>query len=311
MTYNEFTNQVIEKLRDSLKGNPSVVTNTVIKNNGVVKTGITIMYPGEEVSPNIYLDDFYDENIDTDKVDEIAESIKDLYYKSLPPKGMDVEFYFDYEKVREKLSLKVVNRELNENLLKNVPHYSFLDMKVVVYCKVKNDTIGNGSILVHNEHLSTWNVSKEKLFEDAYNNFINCDEPELVNITDILLGMMGESFLTDEEKERLKEEIDKLNDMYETIPMKVLSNKDRFFGASQILNEKYLCNLCNSFESDFYILPSSIHELIIIPDKLASSAWELKEMVRTVNETSVAREELLSDSVYFFSKQDKKVMIAM
>lgn len=311
MTFKDFTKAVVRDLYEILEGNPTISDNSIVKNNGVYKTGITIMYPGEVISPNIYLNDFYREDISEDEVMKVAMAIKGYYYKCRPKKSFDVSFFLNYEDVKDRIFLKIINESLNEELLKNVPHFPFLDMQVVAYCKVCDETIGSGSILVLYSHIEKWGIDEEKLFKDAYINLLNNEEPELMDITDILENMLGQTSLTMDEKESIQGDIDSLKEMYDTLPMHVLSNKERLFGASIILNEDYLYNLCKSFNSDFYILPSSIHELILIPKNYASSVWELKDMVRTVNETSVVREELLSNSVYYFSERERRVMLAM
>lgn len=311
MTISEFADRIIVYLRDELDGNPKISRREVIKNNGVERTGITIIYPDENVSPNIYLDDYFYEDITDEEVSDIAKRVKSFYLKCRPNGKVDVSFYLNYNEAKDKIQLKVVNKDMNKDLLEDIPHYDFLDMQVVAYCKVSQDFIGQGTILVRNDHLNRWGIDEERLFSDAFINFLNEEEPQLMSIAELLEMMADDEKLTKEQRMAILEDVIKMREMYSTLPMHVLTNKTKIFGASLILNEDYLYNLSKSFKSDFYILPSSIHELILIPSEFVSSVWELKDMVKTVNETAVVQEELLSDSVYLFSKSDRKVMIAM
>ena len=88
------------------------------------------------------------------------------------------------------------------------------------------------------------------------------------------------------------------------VPMYVLSNKTKIHGAACILYENVVKDFADYLNRDIFILPSSVHEVILVPSQGAQKAQNLVEMVREVNETQVEEEEILSDSVYYFSRED-------
>ena len=93
-------------------------------------------------------------------------------------------------------------------------------------------------------------------------------------------------------------------------PMYVLTNRKRCNGAACVLYEQVLENFAKKINDNLYILPSSVHEVIMIPASFAGKASQLREMVEEINATQVEDEEVLSDSVYFFNRMTKKLELA-
>ena len=91
------------------------------------------------------------------------------------------------------------------------------------------------------------------------------------------------------------------------VPMYVLSNKSKLNGSGCLFYHNLLHNLCEKLECDLYILPSSIHEVILIPAYDHDSYDELTSMVKEVNSTQLSKEEILSDHVYFYSRETGQI----
>ena len=92
-------------------------------------------------------------------------------------------------------------------------------------------------------------------------------------------------------------------EMPEVSGMYVASNSDKLNGSSVILYRDMLKNFAESHDVEkLYILPSSLHEVIIIPDdaNMEKDIQMLNEMVVSVNCTQVQPEEILSDHVYVY-----------
>ena len=92
-----------------------------------------------------------------------------------------------------------------------------------------------------------------------------------------------------------------------TMPMYVVSNKKNLFGASAILYSDYLEEWAEELECDLYVIPSSVHELLVMPAAHAYSGEEITEMIREINRTQVAREEILSDHVYIYRRNEGRI----
>lgn len=287
MNYNVFGNEVKQEVEKLLGSEVRVELRQITKNNGIILEGLCILEKGSYVSPTIYLEDFYREYKDGVSLKEIAGRIYDIYEKRCRNIPFSLEYFLDFEKIKENIFCKLVNREMNQELLRDVPSVSFLDLSVVFICAVKNEEFGNGSVLIREEHRKHWKVSKELLYEYARENTFRLRPFELKSMEELI-----EDLVEPEERKLLKE-----------IPMYVLSNRDRVFGAAGILYDRILSSAGARLEEDFYVLPSSVHEVILVPGHVAGSEKELHTMVHEVNHTQVEPEEVLSENVYHYDRK--------
>lgn len=69
-------------------------------------------------------------------------------------------------------------------------------------------------------------------------------------------------------------------------------------GAGCIFYPEFMDQAAEKLQGDFFVLPSSVHEVILLPDNGQMDFHELEAMVRQINETEVAPQDRLSDSVY-------------
>ena len=89
--------------------------------------------------------------------------------------------------------------------------------------------------------------------------------------------------------------------------MYVLGNERKLFGAAVMLYDGLLEKMSEIIGGDFYLLPSSLHELILIPDEGREKGGDLWKMVCEINETQVEPEDVLTDSVYYYSGKNKRL----
>ena len=93
--------------------------------------------------------------------------------------------------------------------------------------------------------------------------------------------------------------------------MYIVSNEKKLNGASAILYKDSLQSIARRLNSDFYIIPSSVHEVIAIPYNDFTKKQEsfLKETIAFVNNTEVSTQDVLSNNLYFFSREDNELKI--
>ena len=159
----------------------------------------------------------------------------------------------------------------------------------------------NASVLIRNEHLSYWNVSTKDLLLLAQKN-----TPFLLNsccdsLTELLLPVVEQ--LPFQEQEDTKHAFSSTS----TDPMYVLTNQQRFLGACCILYDNVLKEIANRLNCDLYILPSSIHEVILMPATVTESVRALSQMVCDINQSEVAAEEILSDHIYYYHRNTDSI----
>ena len=287
LNYNAFENEIKQEVERLLGTEVRVELRRITKNNGIILEGICILEKGSNVSPTIYLEEFYQEYRNGMSLKEIASRICEVYEKRCRNIPFSLEYFLDFEKMKERIFCKLVSRELNQELLREVPNVPYLDLAVVFICAVENEEFGNGSILIREEHRKLWKIPQELLYEYARENTFRLRPFELKSMEELIADMVEPG-----EKKLLKE-----------IPMYVLSNRDRVFGAAGILYDRVLSSAGARLEDDFYVLPSSVHEVILVPDHVAGSEKELHAMVHEVNHTQVEPEEVLSESVYHYDRK--------
>lgn len=296
MNFDLFKEQIVNALQIIFEDTKVSVTS-VEKNNGVILDGILFFNPQKNLSPTIYINGYYEQYLDGQKLEDIVETIAKIYRDNLPEKNFDVTFYTDWQRVKHNIVYCLVNYEKNADLLKNVPHFRFLDCAIVFRCLAKCDIYGTATILVKNEHLKFWNIDTDELHDVAMINTPELLPAEISNIMDILKDM-------DVVDEDMSEAIGR------EFPMYVLTNQSKLNGSACILYKNILKDLAIKTNSNLYLLPSSIHEIIIIPTNTYSEDRDaLKEMVASVNSTMLITEEILSDSVYLYDRKNSEIVM--
>jgi len=156
---------------------------------------------------------------------------------------------------------------------------------------IEDRELGCGNVLVHSDHLKLWNISEEVLHEYARENTMKLRPFKLQRLDNLI-----EELCPTEDPFRV-----------EGLPMYVLTNTERMFGASGLLYDRLLFMAGEELEDDYYILPSSIHELILVPQKVVEDPEYFEWMVHEINENELAPEDVLSDHVYFYDRSHHRL----
>lgn len=300
MNYEEFLDYVKESISKFMGGEYTVTLNKVMKNNGLELTGLVIMKKEQMAAPTIYLDEFYEQYNLGREMKEIFEEIVEIYDENSHKLNVDLTFFMDYHQVRDRVMYKLLNYEQNKQLLEEVPYRKFLDLAVVFYVEVNHDDLGYGSVLIHNSHMDVWNITEKELYEAAMENTPKHLKYRLTSMD----GIIEEIFCNTVHQDFLEEEDAEKNDMY------VLTNCNMMFGAACMLYEGLIRKISDKLNCNLYILPSSIHELIIIPkDGFSDSKKELCDLVRYVNENQVERVDRLSNCVYEYIREKDEICV--
>lgn len=316
MNYSQFIIKMKENLQQRLGEEVKVETISVQKNNGVIMQGIAIRKNEEKVVPTIYMERFYVDYLEGRDLEDILEDFLEIYEEQGGTDAADFEFYKDYEKVKKRLAVKLINREKNEAMLAEMPHREFLDMAVVFYCLVDSPLSGTAAILIKNAHMKNWDVTTEKLYEDALTNAESMLPGTIRTMEELLSRMVLEDEVPIWEwKREEQEDFPKLEGVAEEsrepedIPLLVLTNSRRYLGASCMLYTGLLERFAKRIDKNLYILPSSVHEVILLPEDRVNRSANLIHMVVEVNRTQLAPEEILSDTVYYYDRKSGEISI--
>lgn len=295
MEYREFLENVRKEVESRYDSNVSVTLNHVMKNNGTELDGITIMEKDKNIAPTIYINSFYDRYREGVSLKAVVSEIIRIYNQNKNSININADYFENYENVRKTIVYKLVNYQKNKKLLEDVPYKRVLDLAVVFYCLIEQRKGVSATALIHNEHLRIWNVTEDEIYNDALKNTPVLLAGSIVPMSKILSEIAGTATADNDEKvcEYTGEDI-----------LYVLTNSSRVNGAACILYDNLLKKFANDVHSDLYILPSSVHEVIIVPKKNAFDKSELADMVREVNEQGVSQDEILSDNVYEYNRKN-------
>lgn len=305
MKIENFSKEVKEALER--KTEYKVKEMKIKKNNGVMLYAITLKEDGINIAPTIYLEDYFDNYREYNwSIEQVADKIIEIYKKHCFKHNVDTDFFTNYGTAKQRIVYKLINFDRNKYWLKEIPHIRFKDLAITFYYLVNNDKFGNATILITNRHLKEWGVSTEDVYAVAEENTPKLLKARLQNMMQVLTGLVGNNLLEDVEGSKSVTELFEADDY----DMYVLSNSTKLYGAAVILYDDILKEFADKMQSNLYILPSSIHEVIIIPDKGTMTKKKLQEMVKEVNETQVPEQEVLSDTVYYFDRNTNKIEMA-
>ncbi len=251
-----------------------------VRKGDFIEIGITVGKPDVQIRPNIYLSEFEDlpdEQI-ADKVIEIYEKTKDGM------QNFDMSTYTDYEKAKQNFRLCIRPQTSNEEDIKQ----NYLDLELFVKCKV-----AGGHITVKKNHVELWNVDESEVFEIAK---VNSRKEYTID------GMVD--FMRELGQEEIEDEF---SDVFETKPIYVINNTTRFLGAAAIANTDFLANFASKI-GNFYIIPSSIHECLAIPEKFVENTDDLRTLIAIVNNYQVAPADRLSYNLYYFNGNEVEIV---
>lgn len=306
MEFTSFKTLVKEEIERRAGEAYSVRLNDVMKNNGVVLCGLTVMQDDSNISPTIYLNNYYEayENGQA-TLGMVINDVMDVYNKNKVNRKLDMRYFLNYESVKGRIAYKLINTQKNKELLKDIPHMEFLDLSIVFQFLISDENIGAASILIHNAHAKLWGVDERELYKRAMQNTPKLLQYELKNMRDVIGGILH-SEINQYHEGDYNEYMEELG---RCIPMYVLSNKNRTDGAACMLYPDLIGDFAKAMGSDLYIIPSSIHELLLLPAGDDDESGYIRDIIREVNETQLLEEEILSDSLYIYDSTSKEIKI--
>ncbi len=315
-SYQSFVATIVEMVKAKMGEDYTIQIYKVIKNNSLELDSLILLKEGRSFAPNIYLQPYYEAYLDGISMEEIADRLCCVYRDCSPPvPGRD--FNYTFEAVKNNVVYRLINYEKNQKLLEKVPHLKFLDFAITFHCLVHYGQDGIGTIRITNEHISHWKVSLEELEELAAENTINQFPPRIRSMDEVIRRMMDDG---DGKNGDCKEVLrgTSLDESLEELTlgkegsrkMYILTNSQGINGATCMLYRDVLKDFSNHLKSDLFILPSSIHEIILVPYACSISKELLRDMVIDVNRNQVAKEEVLSDQVYYYSRERDAISFA-
>ncbi len=279
------------------------------KNNDILLHGLTIRKGDKdrEAVPVIYLEPYYDayrfEGKDMEDImheiardyQKITRDIPDFDLPEMTPEG-----------IRDKLFVKLVNTRSNQERLKDLVRLP-VDGGFTLTAYINMDGFsGNAMIQVTRDLAANMGYDERKLMQDAMCNTVSAHPPTLTEMQKVMMNMAGLRRL--EPGDNLLSESP---EPVEDLTMLILSNTDLYFGATALFYPEIRQQIADVTGGSFYILPSSVHELIILPDNGGHDEQALAQMVRSINSTQVQPEEQLGNKVLYYNAAMDRLMVAV
>ena len=289
MKIKEFAEEIRNRISGKIEDVLEIKIKPVLKNNNKKLTAFVFKERVQKVTPTIYLNEFYVEYVEQRKeLDEIAEQIISLYKKYRVLDSVNVDFIRSWEKVKDKIVYRLINKEQNKQLLKQVPHEEVFDLAKVFYVSFDSEC----SMLIHHGICKEWNVTKEDLVKVAEENTQRLFPVQIMMPEEVIRKIFH---------------IEKTEPVFSSIGMYFITNKCGMYGAGAILYPEVLSDLADKLNSDLYIFPSSVHEMGVILANEDHNPNMLIEIVREVNKSVVDKEEYLGENIYLYKKDTGEV----
>lgn len=300
LQFNEFCEVIKNRVHDFVleeNNTLQIQLHVAQKLNGTQKTGVTFRADDSNLDTVIYLEEFYEHYQDGTSVERICQTLSDIYEQSKERSSkIPVKDIMNFEHVKDQITMKLINYKDNRRLLMDVPHKKVDDLAVIYKIDVplQDERMGNASLTLRNEHLEMYGITEKELHSIAYENTKKMHPPLLINLNGSIVSFEEPVNLLE------KDVSERMNSMY------ILTNSEKIFGATMILYPEVMEQTKQVIGEDFYILPSSLHEVILI-QKEGYDPRFLGEMVREVNAQEVERDEILSDHVYEYNFKEKEI----
>lgn len=296
--YEKMRRDVETELFDD-KNKGEVILKTIVKRNDVSLTGLMIVTEKHPVSPVIYLDDYYDMYREGRSYTDVLNQVVGIARKNEVP-VLEPEQLIELEQIKDNVFLQVIDLKQNRRWLEDKVYHVKDDLACTYRVYIESHGL-EATIPICKEYLDVWNVSTDELRAIAEEN-LRGEKWHLLSMNDVI-----RTFLEDPELEKEYGLADEMV-LPEPEEMYVLKLDRQQFGASVLLREDAMKQVGERLRGDYYIIPSSQHELIVLPVKTAPSLINLQNMVKEINETEVDPQDRLNNDLLYYDREGERLM---
>lgn len=303
MNFEQFKKYIITMVEMQTKR--KVELQNIRKNNDRRLTAMSFVNEEKNsYEPVMYLELFYEDYLRGESIEKVLKHILVAISETENLGAIDIEFVFDYEQIKDKIMYRVINAAANERFLRTVPHEYILDLAKVFYINITLENGRTGMLTINNRIFKNWNVTMEEISKAAERNTVRLLPVVIKSMEEIMLHNVinvGDKECVNELCEEVMKD--------EPMEIYVVTNKAGCQGAAAMFYPEVIKQFLECKQGDWFILPSSIHEVLLVPYG-NMQADIFREMVKEVNSTAVAPEEVLSNNVYYYRRETDNIEIA-
>ena len=289
MNYKEYKKELQELVQKEIGDQAKVVITTQVKSNDVIKEGITFEEAGTHAVPVIYLEEIYNTYQESQAIEESVETVLDIFRNSSPFQRED--FALSWDLIKPKIQIRLLKREWNKEYINSLSYREWLEFAVIPVVRVSEKEVGSAVASISKSMLAALQIDEKELWNAAFENL----QKEYFFVQDIRSIFIGETRQSQEDT-----------------GVFVATNWNFQYGARVILRKDILKDFAEKNGYNLFILPSSQNEILILGDNGEMQVEDLKEMVASINGDPklISKEEVLSNSIYYYDYEQDKVRIA-
>lgn len=306
MEYKEFLEKMEEILCEMLSEKKPVIVKFVdfLRNNNVIKQELQIYTPGEPYGKVLDCKPLFERHLQGTEIEQLAQEVMEIYLQEEPKELAHIwQELKNYEGVKDRIFVRVINYEDNRTFLSLCPHIKKLDLALTFRLKIQDANQGLLSMTIDNNICKQWGITSERLYEDAIKNAEDKFPPVILPIHILVKGEFAEN--------QLPEALAEADDDLLEGRMYAITNAQSLNGATAVFYPGLLKKLADKMQSDIYLMPSSIHEMMAVPCENWDDVSQLKSIVEDANQTVVSAEERLGNSVYKYERETDVISIAI
>ena len=299
----EFIEKIIEevkaKIPEELRDILTVEVKEIIKDNDTRLHGVIIQAPEQNVTPTIYLEDMLKAMPEGAELSDMADNIIGTYLKGMMNAPRLEDISIDYEDIKDRLQIQIADAGRNRDRLKDLV-YKPLDngMVMLAYVVIREDNEGSYQFAITKDLARDKDYDMDRLFDRAMANTIAKNAPVMTDMRSMIMSMEEGSGINP-----LKEGFN----VRKGEPMYVLTNSSSHLGAAVLYYPHVQQNIAEALKDNYYVLPSSKHEVIIIPESAGINLKAMQDMVKDANKSFVDDRDVLSDRVLKYDREKQRL----
>jgi len=296
MEYQAFCNEIISKINEQLRevnGNAEATIMKTERNNDSMVESIVIRGSGQTMAPAFKIQGLYEESQNGHSLDQIAANTVEAYLTVSQDAPVSIADMINYEKMKDLVVLQLINKDFNVERLKSIPYQEIDHTDLAVMLRIQLDP--QNSKVVDSELLNIWGIDSETVFKHAMENSVRIEPASIISMDEMMFSMLMDT----------APELKAISDIQmEQGGLYTLSNHSMHYGASALLYPDVLEQLAANSNTNLIILPSSTHEVLLLMDDGEKDISGFQQMVASINMDCVSPEDVLSNGVYYYDKDE-------
>ena len=238
----------------------------------------------------------------------IMEEIVLCHERAKTETKLEVVNILDFNEVKDKIIIRIVNYEKNEEQLNRCPHKRYLDLAITFRILAAKDALGLASSMVFDKEFEQWGITLDELYHLALFNTMREFPWQMDSLVRVVSECFGER-LPEQLRKEFMEDVRTLDQIENRVNMYVLTNDAGLNGATSILYDNVIKNFAKVQDCNIFILPSSVHEVMLVPENAETEPQFLMDLVSEANQSAVGYIDLLSDNIYYYDRDMDEITV--